>query len=62
VRFLPKSGYHIFKNNNERKSVGKLKAALILIALPPMLIGVLKLSKKIVELPEGVALLNSVYW
>ncbi|MFN2438185.1 MAG: peptidylprolyl isomerase, partial [Chitinophagaceae bacterium] len=33
--YKSKSGYHIFKNVAERKAVGKIKAAQILIALPP---------------------------
>ena len=32
--YRTKNGYHIFKNLEERKAVGKLKAAQILIALP----------------------------
>ncbi len=30
-----RSGYHIFKNNGERKALGKMRAAQILIAYPP---------------------------
>jgi len=33
--YKSKSGYHIFKNINERKALGKIKAAQILIAVPP---------------------------
>jgi peptidyl-prolyl cis-trans isomerase SurA len=32
--YKSKSGYHIFKNVNERKALGKIKAAQILIAIP----------------------------
>ncbi len=32
--YKSKSGYHIFKNINERKALGKIKAAQILIAVP----------------------------
>jgi peptidyl-prolyl cis-trans isomerase SurA len=33
--YRSKSGYHIFKNISERKAVGKIKAAQILLAFPP---------------------------
>ena len=33
--YRTKSGYHIFRNNEERKAVGKLKAAQIMFALQP---------------------------
>ena len=33
--YKSKSGFHIFKNISERKSVGKIKAAQILLSLPP---------------------------
>jgi peptidyl-prolyl cis-trans isomerase SurA len=33
--FRTKGGYHIFRNDGERKSVGRIKAAQILVAFPP---------------------------
>lgn len=33
--YKSKGGYHIFKNINERKAVGKIKAAQILLSFPP---------------------------
>ena len=33
--FKSKAGYHIFKNLGERKALGRIKAAQILLALPP---------------------------
>jgi peptidyl-prolyl cis-trans isomerase SurA len=33
--YRSKAGYHIFKNLGERKAIGKMKAAQILIAFPP---------------------------
>jgi len=33
--YKSKSGYHIFKNNGERKALGKIKASQILFAIPP---------------------------
>lgn len=33
--YKSKTGYHIFKNINERKAVGKIKAAQILLSFPP---------------------------
>lgn len=33
--YRSKAGYHIFKNLSERKDIGKIKAAQILIAFPP---------------------------
>ena len=47
------SGYHIFKNLNERKGVGRLKASQILIAVPP---GTDSLSKN-----KLAALADSLY-
>ncbi|MDQ6608739.1 MAG: peptidylprolyl isomerase, partial [Bacteroidota bacterium] len=33
--YRSKAGYHIFKNNGERKAIGRMKAAQILLAFPP---------------------------
>ena len=33
--YRSKAGYHIFKNLGERKALGRIKAAQILIAFPP---------------------------
>lgn len=41
--YQSKAGYHIFKNLGERKAIGRIKAAQILIAFPP---GVNDLQKK----------------
>jgi len=35
IPYKSKTGYHIFKNISERKAVGKIKAAQILLAIPP---------------------------
>jgi peptidyl-prolyl cis-trans isomerase SurA len=42
--YRSKGGYHIFRNDGERKALGRIKAAQILIAFPPTATGVVKAS------------------
>lgn len=45
--FRSRAGYHIFKNLGERKSLGKMKAAQILLSVPPGTPDIVRLSVRL---------------